>query len=129
MENYPETIEKRFKTEFIIEGIKFILTNNTFIFNGDNYLQLVGTAMGTIFAPTYATLVVAYLEIKLYSIIETKYGQEERNYFEENWDRFLDDCFIPLDGPINPPILLTILNSLNKNIQFTMETSDKIYRF
>ena len=49
--------------------------------------------MATIFAPTYATLVVGYLEKKLYSIIEVKYGEQQRKNFEENWYRFLDVSF------------------------------------
>ena len=50
--------------------------------------------MGTKFAPTYATLVLAYLEEKLYSEIETKFGKEFAIFIKENWKRFLDDCFV-----------------------------------
>ena len=53
--------------------------------------------MGTIVAPTYANLVVGFLEIKLYTIIEVKYGPDKRLQFEEEWFRFLDDCEILLD--------------------------------
>ena len=45
--------------------------------------------MGTVFAPIYATLGMGFLEIKLYEVIETKYGLEERIKFEEIWDCFL----------------------------------------
>ena len=60
------------------------------------------------YAP-YAILVVAYLEEKLYNIIELKYGRDMRINFENNWDRFLDDCFTLLEGVITPEYLLTIL--------------------
>ena len=44
-------------------------------FNNEVYNQIKGTAMGTIFAPTYATLSMGYFEIKLYSVCTFKYGQ------------------------------------------------------
>uniref|UniRef100_A0A8C5LVT7 Reverse transcriptase domain-containing protein n=1 Tax=Leptobrachium leishanense TaxID=445787 RepID=A0A8C5LVT7_9ANUR len=46
---YPEE-----QSEFILEGIRFILQNNYFSFNNQFYLQCTGTAMGTRFAPSYA---------------------------------------------------------------------------
>ena len=39
------------------------------------YTQVRGTAMGTKFAPTYATLVLAHLEEKLYVQTEIKSGK------------------------------------------------------
>ena len=57
---------------FILESIKIILENNNFDFNDKMYTQVRGTAMGTKFAPTYATLVLAYLEEKLYVQTEIK---------------------------------------------------------
>ena len=47
------------------------------------------------------------------------------NYFEQNWKRFLDDCFIFLRlCLIKPNELLDVLNNINPAIQFTMERSD-----
>ena len=37
------------------------------------YLQIQGTAMGTIFAPTYATLSMGFHETELYTIIRNKF--------------------------------------------------------
>ena len=90
---YPELIHERFSKEFILESIKIILENNNFYFNDKMYTQVRGTAMGTKFAPTYATLVLAYLEEKLYVQTEIKYGKEFARYIKDNWKRFLDDCF------------------------------------
>ena len=59
--------------------------------------------MGTIFAPTYATLNIGYAEIKLYSEITTKY------IFMEEWKQFLDKCQILLN-PDKPTLLLETLN-------------------
>ena len=84
----------RIKNEFIIEGVKLILKNNTFTFENENYIQLKGTAMGTKFAPTYATLVLGYLEMKLYDILEANYGKDNADKIVKNYKRFLDDIFI-----------------------------------
>ena len=72
---YPELIHERFSKELILESIKIILENNNFYFNDKMYTQVRGTAMGTKFAPTYATLVLAYLEEKLYVQTKIKYGK------------------------------------------------------
>ena len=44
-----------------------------------------------------------------------------RQIWEENWSHFLDDC--EKENKINPNDLLSILNSINKSIQFTIEYS------
>ena len=56
--------------------------------------QTKGTAMGTKVAPTYATLVLGYLEEKLYDLIKQQNGDQLADYVKTNWKRFLDDCFI-----------------------------------
>ena len=45
--------------------------SNYYCFNGKYYIQKKGTAIGTNFVPVFATLVLGYLEEKLYSKIET----------------------------------------------------------
>ena len=48
-----------------------------------------------------------------------------RNYAYENWSRFLDDCEMPLEiRMIKPEEFLNVLNSINENIQCTMEKSE-----
>ena len=79
----------------ILEGIDIVLKNNTFMFNGNHYLQTSGTAMGTKMAPTYANLTLGFLEEKLYQQSEVTHGKEYRKYLEDHWNRFLDDCCIP----------------------------------
>ena len=82
--------------------------------------------MGTVFAPTYATLVMGYIEQQLYEKLEQRFDKKTRQYFEENWLRFLDDCFIIHETDlITPTELLTILNNLDPFIKFTMELSEK----
>ena len=72
-----------------------------------------GTAIGTIFSPTYAMLAMRYHEMKFYSII----GQSRR--LENSWFRFLDDCQILLEVYlIKPDHLLSILNQINNKFHF-----------
>ena len=95
LDRHPETLENRFSKSFILEGIQLILENNTFCFDDINYKQVKGTAMGTKFAPIFATLTIGYLEETLYREIKNTFGTDFGNYFENNWKRFLDDCFVP----------------------------------
>ena len=114
---YKEDIHPRFNIPFILESIDFILKNNTCVFDNEYFLQLQATAMGTVFAPTYANLSMGYHEIKLYDLIALNYNLDIRQYFVENWERFLDDCEILLKTDlIKPDDLLTILNSVNNEI-------------
>ena len=93
-------------------------------FNNEYYNQIKGTVMGTIFAPTYATLSMGYFQIKLYSAYTLKYGELLAEYIKENWNRFLDDCYTVLrSSQISPEELLLNLNSINPSITFTMEYS------
>ena len=65
---------------------------------------------------------MAYLELKLYQTIEEKYGTNSGKQFQDQWGRYLDDCFINWDtnmGPINE--FHQILNNLHPSIKFTME--------
>ena len=71
LDKYPSLIHRRFTNQFILEGIKTILENNNFLFGDQFCNQIRGTAMGTKFAPAYATLVLGYLEEKLIKRLET----------------------------------------------------------
>ena len=126
IDKHPESLDPRFNKEFVIDSIVLILTNNTFTFDDKIYLQKKGTAMGTKIAPSYATLVLGYLESKLYSQVADIMGREIGHYVYTNWRRFLDDCYInwPYGGD-KLEQLQHILNSLDSNIQLTAETSCK----
>jgi hypothetical protein len=50
--------------------------------------------MGTKVAPTYATLVMRYLEEKLRNKLPGIFDDEFAQYIHHNWKRFLDDIFI-----------------------------------
>ena len=114
LDKHPEDMDKRIDKDFIKRGTQFILENNNFYFNGNYYKQVKGTAMGTKCAPTYATLVLGYLEEKLYNIIEDTFDKEFREYFEKMWCRYLDDCFIIMKGNLQDLTKLHhTLNSLH----------------
>ena len=115
-------IHSRFNKSFILEALKLVLKNNHFVFNEEFFHQIAGTAMGTIVAPTYATLVMGYLKIQFYEKCKNELGVNNGKYIEENWQRFLDNCYIALDTTnINPLKLFDILKNIHDNIKFTME--------
>ena len=60
LSKYQEDLHPKFKKEFVLESANFILKSNTVTFDSEFYLQIKGTAMGTIFAPTYANLTIGY---------------------------------------------------------------------
>ena len=94
------------------------------------YTQVRETAMGTKFAPTYATLVLAYLEEKLYSKIEIKFGKEFAVYIKVNWKRFSDDCFVFwIKGEKSLKTFHSILNELHPYVTFTLEYSEEKLTF
>lgn len=125
LDKYPEELQSRFSKGFILDGIKLILQNNTFSFDHTHYKQIKGTAMGTKFAPVYATLTIGYLEEKLYEEIKSVFGTEFGNYFQKTWQRFLDDCFVPWTKSLEELKLFhEILNKLHKDIKFTLQYSN-----
>ena len=85
---HPECLPKNISEEFVLEALSIVLEFNTFTYNGRFYLQIRGMSMGTKSAPTIATLVMAYLEIKLHQVIETKYGRLVQEEFIRKWRNF-----------------------------------------
>ena len=71
---FKEVMNPRFNKQFILVAADFILKNNSLTFDSMFFLQLKGTAMGTVFAPTYANLTMAYHEIQVYFVINNTYG-------------------------------------------------------
>ena len=73
---------------------------------------------------------MAYLELKLYQAIEEKYETDFGTQFQDEWGRYLDDCFINWDtnmGPIND--FHQILNNLHPSIKFTIECNKNKMNF
>lgn len=125
VEKHRDKINVRFSIDFILDAVQLILENNSFNFNDKNYLQIRGTALGTKFAPTYATLVMGFLEQNLYQKIEKTLGIEMAKYIENSWYRFLDDCFIIwTKTDQNLKTFSGILNDLHPAINFTSEKNN-----
>ena len=97
--------------------MKLILSLNNFIFNGQNYQQIKGTAMGTRAAPNYANLYMGKFEA--------------HHIFESIWIafilyycRFIDDLFfIWTHSEDELKQFLEYMNSVDENIKFTHKFS------
>lgn len=63
IDGFPNFLYDRFPKEFVLKSQQSILQNNEMV-----YRQKLSTAMGTKVSPTYATLVLGFLEQKLYFI-------------------------------------------------------------
>ena len=66
-----------------------ILKENLFQFNGENYLQTHGTAMGTKMAVSFANFFMAEIETKLI---------QQNDIKPREWKRYIDDVFCHWDS-------------------------------
>ena len=57
-------------SQFIFDAADFILQKNSLTFDSMFSLQLEGTAMSTVFAPTYTNLTMAYHKIQVFSSLK-----------------------------------------------------------
>ena len=130
IDKFLESLHSRFSKEFVLKSVEFVLENNNLNFDNEYFNQIKGTAIGTIFAPTYANLTMGFFELTFYDLCRDQFGEDLGNFIFKNWSRFLDDCQTLLEGSkINPNDLLSFLNSINPSIQFTMEYSKDTITF
>ena len=89
-------IPQSFTKAFILEAASFVLSNNNFQFYIYMFLQLVGTAMGTKFAPPYAYFSAGYLEetILFPGLLPLHFTLTESKLIEEIFKCFMDDGFL-----------------------------------
>ena len=66
------------------------MTINDFVFNGINYLQKRGCAMGTKYAPSYAIIFMGWFEEKFIFSLLTN--------LSDFYLRFIDDIFLIWNG-------------------------------
>ena len=108
-------------TDFICKLIMLILTLNNFSFNGQNYLQIMGTAMGTCMAPNYANLFMGYLEARFL---------DSCTFRPLIWLRYIDDIFLLWDhGKDKLMEFISAANAFHPTIKFTYDISDTIINF
>jgi len=101
--------------------LKLTLRLNNFEFNGNHYLQIGGTAMGTRLAPSYANIFMSELEQKLI---------EDHHLKPHTWFRFIDDIFcIWTHGAEKLDDFIKHLNESHQTIKFTTEISDTKVNF
>ena len=96
-----------------------VLKNNVFERSTRYFKQLHGTAIGTKFAPPYATLFMDYLEVKiLNSVVEKPF----------DWWSYIDDIFMIWQHAEDKlKEFLKIFNNCHPTIKFTVEYSlDKV---
>ncbi|KAL5015231.1 hypothetical protein ScPMuIL_009501 [Solemya velum] len=87
IEKHRDLVDRRFKTDFLLSALQIVLEGNIFNFDGQTYEQMKGTAMGTKVAPTYANLVMGYLEYKLYEKVKDEFDDDFKQYILEQWKR------------------------------------------
>ncbi|XP_068704894.1 uncharacterized protein [Montipora foliosa] len=112
-------------TRFLREMLGLILNENSFQFNGENYLQTNGTAMGTKMAVSFANIFMAKIETTLIQQSETK-PKEWRRYIDEIfslWDTDKKDVdqFIEQANKFHPTIKFTAEISENDTVVFKGE--------
>ena len=102
-------------TECLVEMLTLVLKNNNFTFDGNHYLQINGTAMGTKMTPSYANICMGDLKKRLL-ISPLKQPL--------SWFRFIDDVdmkWIHSDTELDEFFEHT--NSIHPYIKFTHEVS------
>ena len=108
---------KPIPTETLRALMSLILEENSFSFNGNNYLQTSGIAMGTKMAVAFANIFMADFETKLL---------QNSEYQPEFWKRFIDDIISAwLLSVQEIERFLNYANSIHPTIKFTAEISDK----
>ena len=105
----------------LIELLKLVLHLNNFEFNGEHFLQIGGTSMGSRTAPSYANIFMGNLEKRLLE----RAPAQPRIYL-----RYIDDIFMVFDGPEQELIdLIEYFNQSHPTIKFTAEYSKKEVSF
>lgn len=70
-------------------------------FNDIIYKQKVGTAMGNQSCFNLCYTFLGYLEEKLFSNIQDRFGHDYVTFIRKSWRRYLDDCYIIWDNSEN----------------------------
>ena len=105
----------------ILRLLRMVLTMNNFEFNGSNYLQVGGTAMGTKTAPNYAILFMNNFEDNFVYTYEKQ---------PQTWLRYIDDIFMVWQhGEDELTKFIHHLNNCHATIKFTHDYSNHEVNF
>lgn len=102
-------------TDFLVALLRLVLTLNIFEFNSELFKQILGTAMGTRAAPTYANIFMSKIDIlvKKCGIFNTI----NMIYF---YKRFIDDILMIWTGTFDQFLnFMDTINQLHPSIKFT----------
>ena len=102
-------------TKYLREILYLILTENSFLFCGSNYLQTHGTAMGTKMAVAFANIFMARIERQILSqsCIKPLF-----------WKRYIDDVFSLWNTSLDKiESFVKKANNFHSTIKFTAEMS------
>ncbi|XP_068742030.1 uncharacterized protein [Montipora capricornis] len=103
-------------THYLREMLGVILTENSFEFNENNYLQRHGVAMGTKTAVSFANIFMAEIETNL---------MQQNNTKPREWKRYIDDLFSLWDCNRNEvERFIEQANTFHPTIKFTAEISE-----
>ena len=104
--------------------MKLVLILNNLVFNGVNYLQKMGVAMGTRSAPNFSNVFMGYFEKRFV------YNSKWFKRFIKSWWRYIDDIFMLWKGPKNHlEDCLSYLNEVHPSIKFEWKISKKQVSF
>uniref|UniRef100_A0A8C5N1S5 Reverse transcriptase domain-containing protein n=1 Tax=Leptobrachium leishanense TaxID=445787 RepID=A0A8C5N1S5_9ANUR len=104
--------------EFLVKLTSFVLTHNYFLFKGQYFHQLRGTAMGSSMAPSYANLYLGIWEENC------KINDKLLSYIDkiELWLRYIDDVLLLWKGSEEEFLqFVSLLNDNVYNLKFTFE--------
>ena len=123
-----DKIQGRFTKEFILELTKFVLENNICEFDSQMFRQIMGTAMGTVFAPPYACLVIGYLEeTKLFPVLlPAHFDPETVQNIIDHFYRFMDDGTTLFPANVDQDLFLKLLNSMHPAIRYTVAQPERL---
>ena len=114
-EAWNKRVNPTIPTRCLVELLSHVLKLNNFEFNGEHYLQINGTAMGTKMAPSYANIFMGRLENQLLELSP---------YKPLSWLRFIDDIEAKwTDTRERLNDFLEFANSCHQSIKFTAEIS------
>jgi hypothetical protein len=128
LEGRPEAAKTKVPSRYIYKLIRIILTFNCFMFVNRLFKQILGTAMGTPMAPSYANIFMGKVESQILDQYEKETGLRPKY-----WYRFLDDIiFLWTHGDEKLQHFLDFMQEFSKtekmatNLKFTFEMGKEV---
>ena len=122
MKKYLDKREDQSVTsENLYKPAEIVLKDNYFEFRQEVYQQILGTAVGAKFAPSYANIFMAGLKEEIF---------KNPKFKPFLWLLYLDDIFcLWTEGVDKLKVFFNYLNEFHPLIKFTMEYSEKQINF